>query len=331
MAQYKSEVLHRTYRKRLRPVNDYALGWLPRWSRLIPSVPGLARLVNAVLGVRPVERLVLRLGGMDTRRRIVSFAPSPWRRAFRAQGIARRTPIAEILAGDAPTKALPADAAKRDPATAGGPAAVAGRAPRPAGGRLLRRHPRPRGPARGREGPARGGLRGAPARARRVLRAHVDLDGPARRGALAARRAHGRARAVRRQRHPDRRARAVLHGRAALRPRGPVPERPARRRDREGYPHARRAAHRTRPLRPRRGVDAARPARRDRRRPAALPPARRHGLRARQGVPRGGRRDGPHARGLLRPRGQLRDGEGALRGLGQGRRGPAAPRARRGG
>ena len=126
MAQYKSEVLHRTYRKRLRPVNHYALGWLPRWSRLITSVPGLARLVNAVLGVRPVERLVLRLGGMDTRRRIVSFAPSPWRRAFRAQGIARRTPIAEILAGDAPTTALPDDAAKRDPATADAPPVASG-------------------------------------------------------------------------------------------------------------------------------------------------------------------------------------------------------------
>ena len=32
--QYKSEVLHRTYRGRLRPPSHYALGWLPRWARL---------------------------------------------------------------------------------------------------------------------------------------------------------------------------------------------------------------------------------------------------------------------------------------------------------
>ena len=54
MAQYKSEVLHRTYRGKLRPMSHYALGWLPRWARLITGVPGLAALTNAVLGVRPV-------------------------------------------------------------------------------------------------------------------------------------------------------------------------------------------------------------------------------------------------------------------------------------
>src|SRR5690625_5391813 len=67
MAQYKSEVLHRTYRKRLRPVNHYALGWLPRWAGMVTRVPAVARLVNAVLGRRPVAKLVMRLGGMDPR------------------------------------------------------------------------------------------------------------------------------------------------------------------------------------------------------------------------------------------------------------------------
>ena len=32
MAQYKSEVLHRTYKGKRRPMSHYALGWLPRWS-----------------------------------------------------------------------------------------------------------------------------------------------------------------------------------------------------------------------------------------------------------------------------------------------------------
>jgi FAD/FMN-containing dehydrogenase/Fe-S oxidoreductase len=88
MAQYKSEVLHRTYRGRLRPVTHYALGWLPRWTRLVTAVPGLARVANAVLGVRPIAKLVLGAAGIDTRRSMVTFAPIPfrtaWKRAARA-------------------------------------------------------------------------------------------------------------------------------------------------------------------------------------------------------------------------------------------------------
>ncbi|WP_454049694.1 FAD-binding and (Fe-S)-binding domain-containing protein [Cellulomonas sp. Marseille-Q8402] len=91
MAQYKAEVLHRTYRGRLRPVNHYVLGWLPRWTRLVTGVPGLARLSNAVLGVRPLAKVVLRLGGMDVRRTMVDFAPAPFRsRVRRGQVDVRR-------------------------------------------------------------------------------------------------------------------------------------------------------------------------------------------------------------------------------------------------
>nr|WP_315097898.1 FAD-binding and (Fe-S)-binding domain-containing protein [uncultured Cellulomonas sp.] len=86
MAQYKSEVLHRTYRRRLRPVTHYALGWLPRWARLVTGVPGLAALANAVLGVRPVARAVLAGGGMDTRRQMVTFARQPFRAWVRGAG-----------------------------------------------------------------------------------------------------------------------------------------------------------------------------------------------------------------------------------------------------
>jgi FAD/FMN-containing dehydrogenase/Fe-S oxidoreductase len=93
MAQYKAEVLHRTYRRRLRPVNHYALGWLPRWTRLVTGVPGLARVANAVLGVRPLAKTVLAAGGMDTRRRMVEFAPRPFRtRVRRGEVDARRAP-----------------------------------------------------------------------------------------------------------------------------------------------------------------------------------------------------------------------------------------------
>jgi len=127
MAQYKSEVLHRTFKGRVRPVNHYALGWLPRWSRLVTSLPGLARLANAVLGVRPVAKAVLTLGGMDPRRKMVGFATTPWRRAFLEQGIARRAGLAEILAeGGLAQAPLPDDETKRDAPTPVSPAPAAG-------------------------------------------------------------------------------------------------------------------------------------------------------------------------------------------------------------
>lgn len=85
MAQYKSEVLFRKYHRRLRPVTHYLLGWLPRWTRLVTSVPGLARVANAALGWRPLAKVVLGAGGMDTRRDMVTFAPTPFRTWWRRE------------------------------------------------------------------------------------------------------------------------------------------------------------------------------------------------------------------------------------------------------
>ncbi len=92
MARYKSEVLHRGYRRRLRPVNHYALGWLPRWAKLVTRVPAVARLVNTVLGLRPLAKTVMALGGMDTRRQMVSFSTerfSRWARGREELSVAR--------------------------------------------------------------------------------------------------------------------------------------------------------------------------------------------------------------------------------------------------
>ena len=46
MAAYKSQVLDHTYRGKIRPRSHYALGWLPRWGRLITRARFLSRLVN---------------------------------------------------------------------------------------------------------------------------------------------------------------------------------------------------------------------------------------------------------------------------------------------
>ena len=87
MAQYKSEVLHRTYRGRFRPISHYSVGWLPRWITLLDRLPGLAViLVNLVLGFAPLARLLLRAGGLDPRRRAPKFAPESFHRWWRRHG-----------------------------------------------------------------------------------------------------------------------------------------------------------------------------------------------------------------------------------------------------
>ncbi|MCL2849477.1 MAG: heterodisulfide reductase-related iron-sulfur binding cluster, partial [Micrococcales bacterium] len=73
--------------RRLRPVNHYVLGWLPRWAYAITTARA-ARVVNAVLGVRAVARVVLRAGGMDPRRDMVTFAPTPFRASAQARSLA---------------------------------------------------------------------------------------------------------------------------------------------------------------------------------------------------------------------------------------------------
>ncbi len=71
MAAYKSEVLHRRYAGRIRPVSHYLLGRLPFWSRLIAP---FAPLANALLTPRWIQRIVLAIGGMDKRRSFPKFA-----------------------------------------------------------------------------------------------------------------------------------------------------------------------------------------------------------------------------------------------------------------
>lgn len=77
VAAYKSEALYRRYKGRLRPIQHYVLGWLPRWERVM--VP-LAPLVNAVMSRGWARRMLLPLVGVDARRRIPKVA----RRSFLA-------------------------------------------------------------------------------------------------------------------------------------------------------------------------------------------------------------------------------------------------------
>jgi FAD/FMN-containing dehydrogenase/Fe-S oxidoreductase len=95
MAAYKSEVLHQSYRRRLRPRPHYALGQLPRWSDLAALAP---RLTNAVLGSRLGGALAKWGAGVDQRRDLPAFA----RRTFRQQWAPRPVTAAD----DRPAVAL---------------------------------------------------------------------------------------------------------------------------------------------------------------------------------------------------------------------------------
>ena len=79
MATYKSEVLHQTYRGRIRPRSHYSLGKLPLWARLGGRVPAVA---NRMLTLPVIGPAALWLAGVDRRRSIPAFAPRPFRRTF---------------------------------------------------------------------------------------------------------------------------------------------------------------------------------------------------------------------------------------------------------
>jgi Fe-S oxidoreductase len=82
MAAYKSEVLHQSYKRRLRPRSHYSLGWLPRWSRLAARMPKLANRMTSLPGIR---QLALYFAGVDSRRNIPAFAPQTFRQWFAAR------------------------------------------------------------------------------------------------------------------------------------------------------------------------------------------------------------------------------------------------------
>jgi FAD/FMN-containing dehydrogenase/Fe-S oxidoreductase len=88
MATYKAEVLHQSYRRRVRPRPHYTLGRLPFWADLAARAP---RLVNRFLGSRLGGRLAKWSAGMDQRREVPPFAP----RTFRQEWADRPAPAGD--------------------------------------------------------------------------------------------------------------------------------------------------------------------------------------------------------------------------------------------
>lgn len=86
MATYKAEATYRHYQGKLRPINHYVLGWLPRWGRLVTAIPGTAGLVNRTMGVDWMRRLAFRLARIDPRRQMTAFATERFTNWFNRQG-----------------------------------------------------------------------------------------------------------------------------------------------------------------------------------------------------------------------------------------------------
>ncbi|MEU7869098.1 FAD-linked oxidase C-terminal domain-containing protein [Dactylosporangium sp. NPDC049140] len=82
MAAYKAEVLHQSYKGRVRPRSHYSLGRLPMWSRLASRLPRLANALTTAPGLR---NLALFAAGVDSRRSIPAFARQTFRRWYRGR------------------------------------------------------------------------------------------------------------------------------------------------------------------------------------------------------------------------------------------------------
>lgn len=72
MAAYKSRVLFEKYRRRLRPMSHYALGWLPRWGRLATRLR-VGVLANFALQTPGLKHIVRAIAGVDQRRPMPRF------------------------------------------------------------------------------------------------------------------------------------------------------------------------------------------------------------------------------------------------------------------
>ncbi len=83
MTMYKSEYLYRKYKGKLRPMNQYVLGQLPRWAAMVTAVPFIAATANTLMGFAPIRKLVFKMSGLSTQRQMTSFTTQRFSRWFK--------------------------------------------------------------------------------------------------------------------------------------------------------------------------------------------------------------------------------------------------------
>ncbi|OBF94486.1 dimethylmenaquinone methyltransferase [Mycobacterium sp. 852002-51152_SCH6134967] len=82
MATYKAEFLFHHYRRRLRPMAHYTMGWIPLWARIATLAP---RAVNALTHTPHLDGAIKVLGGIDSHRDLPRFAARRFTRWWRDQ------------------------------------------------------------------------------------------------------------------------------------------------------------------------------------------------------------------------------------------------------
>ena len=93
MATYKAEVLHQSYRGRLRPMDHYVLGWLPKLARLAAPIAGIANLPQRLPAL---GRWAKKAANIDVRRQIPTFTSLPFTRWFAQRaGVERVMPAVD--------------------------------------------------------------------------------------------------------------------------------------------------------------------------------------------------------------------------------------------
>lgn len=75
MATYKAEFLNEFYAKRIRPMAHYMMGWLPLSAHLLHKIPGAGWAIDKAMHTPGVRIVIARLGGLDTGRPLIHFAP----------------------------------------------------------------------------------------------------------------------------------------------------------------------------------------------------------------------------------------------------------------
>ena len=87
VARYRSEVLFRAYKGKLRPRTHYTLGNLPTLAGLVTKVPGLAWLANTVMSIGWIRKLGFRIAGIDPRRQMPRFLTERFSRSSAAKAL----------------------------------------------------------------------------------------------------------------------------------------------------------------------------------------------------------------------------------------------------
>lgn len=80
MATYKSEFLHEHYKGRLRPGAHYVMGWLPLLGFIAHKLPLVPTLADKAMSTPGLNKLIARIGGLDSRRPLIHFAHTSLRK-----------------------------------------------------------------------------------------------------------------------------------------------------------------------------------------------------------------------------------------------------------